>query len=151
MAIWICDFERWGITGDGKVRSEIYHMCSQQARCTCQSALAQDASISPLIRQRDLNHANRNMQLVYQHYLQQKHDKLRERIIEHQLHGLSTFWLPQCLGLVEEGTDTAFCEGAPSSWANHVSCALSAFPHGPDGCPEFMSCTEATDEDCTWS
>ncbi|HLZ56516.1 MAG TPA: hypothetical protein VKR06_06165 [Ktedonosporobacter sp.] len=120
----------------------------------------------PLVRQRDLNHTSRDMQLVYQHHLRLENAKLRERIAQRQLHGLGANWLEQCLGLVEPDAPSAFREGLPTMadarWralivnnpqflqANRVSCGLCAFPQGPAGCPEFLHCTEATDEGCAW-
>jgi len=158
--------QQWKITVDGSADGEIYHMHTQQARHTRQTALAQDPNIAPLVRQRDLNHTSRDMQLVYQHHLRLENAKLRERIAERQLHGLGTNWLEQCLGLVEPDAPSAFREGLPTMadgrWralivnnpqfvqANRVSCGLCAFPQGPAGCPEFLHCTEATDEGCTW-
>jgi hypothetical protein len=159
-------FEQWGITADGSVDGKIYYMRTQQARHSRQSALAQDPTISPLTRQRDLNHTSRDMQLVYQHHLQGENAKLRERIAQPQLHGLGTYWLEQCLGLVESGAHPAFREGSPTlaapRWralivnnpqfvqANRVLCGLCALPQGPAGCQEFMHCTEATVEGCAW-
>lgn len=163
---WPSIFHQWKITIDGKASGEIYHMRTQQARHTRQTALAQDPNIPPLIRQRDLNHTSRDMQLVYQHHLKQENAKLRERIAQRKLHGLGTYWLEESLGLRESGDSSAFREGAPSlldpRWralivnnpqfiqANRVSCGLCAFPQGPEGCPEFMHCAEATDEGCAW-
>jgi hypothetical protein len=119
-----------------------------------------------VIRQRDLNYTSRDAQLAYQHQLRQDQAKLRERIAGHYLHGLGTHWLEHCLGLVEPGAHSAFRQGQPAlldaRWlalivnnpqfvqANRVSCGLCAFPQGPEGCPEFMHCTEATDEGCAW-
>jgi hypothetical protein len=159
-------FQQWKITIDGSADGEIYHMLTQQARHTRQTALAEDPSISPFIRQRDLNHSSRDMQLVYQHHLSLENAKLRERIAQRQLHGLGTNWLEQCLGLVEPDAHSAFREGSPTMadarWralivnspqfvqANRVPCGLCAFPKGPEGCPEFLHCTEATDEGCAW-
>ncbi|HEU5378999.1 MAG TPA: hypothetical protein VFV38_26550 [Ktedonobacteraceae bacterium] len=159
-------FEQWGITVDGKAESPMYFMYTQQARHTRQSVLAEDPNIAPLTRQRDLNHTSRDMQMVYQHHLRKANAKLRERVASHQLHGLGMHWLEQCLGLVEPGTQNAFREGTPHSFdarwqallvnnpqfvqANRVPCGLCAFPQGPEGCPEFMHCTEATDEGCAW-
>lgn len=163
---WPSIFHQWNITTDGKANGEIYRMRTQQARHTRQTALAQDPNIPPLIRQRDLNHTSRDMQLVYQHHLRLENTKLRERIAQQQLHGLGTYWLEQNMGLVEPGALSAFLEGSPSlldaRWrallvnnpqfvhANRVSCGLCAFPQGPEGCPEFMHCTEATEEGCAW-
>jgi hypothetical protein len=163
---WPSIFFQWKITTDGKADGEIYHMRTQQARHTRQTALARDPNIPPLIRQRDLNHSSRDMQLVYQHHLKQENAKLRERIAQRKLHGLGTNWLEESLGMVEPGAPSAFREGSPSlldpRWralivnnpqfiqANRVSCGLCAFPQGPEGCPEFMHCTEATDEGCAW-
>jgi hypothetical protein len=106
------------------------------------------------------------MQLIYQHHLRLENAKLREKIAQHQLHGLGTYWLEQCLGLVKPGTHLAFREGSPTladpRWralivnnpqfvqANRVSCGLCALPQGPAGCQEFMHCTEVADEGCTW-
>ncbi len=158
--------QQWNITIDGSADGEIYHLRTQQARHTRQTVLAQDPSISPLVRQRDLNHTSRDMQLVYQHHLKQENAKLRERITQKQLHGLGTYWLEQCLDLVEPDAHSAFREGQPAlldaRWralmvnnpqfvqANRVPCGLCAFPQGPEGCPEFMHCTEATDKGCAW-
>jgi len=159
-------FEQWGITVDGSANGKIYHMRTQQARHTRQSVLAADPTISPLTRQRDLNHTSRDMQLVYQHHLRLENAKLREKVAQHQLHGLGTYWLEQCLGMVGPGARPAFREGSPTlvdpRWqalivnnpqfvqANRVSCGLCALPQGPAGCQEFMHCTETTDEGCTW-
>jgi hypothetical protein len=159
-------FEHWGITVDGQASSPMYFMYTQQARHTRQSVLAEDPNIAPLTRQRDLNHTSRDMQMVYQHHLQKANAKLRERVASHQLHGLGTRWLEQCLGLMEPDAQNAFREGTPHSFdarwqallvnnpqfvqANRVPCGLCAFPQGPEGCPEFMHCTEATDEGCAW-
>jgi len=159
-------FHLWGITVDGSEGGDIYHMCTKQARHTRQTVLAQDPSISPLIRQRDLNHTSRDTQLAYQHQLRQDHAKLRERIAGQQLHWLGTHWLEHCLGLVEPGAHSAFRQGQPAlfdaRWrallvnnpqfvqANRVPCGLCAFPQGPEACPEFMHCTEATDRGCAW-
>ncbi len=158
--------QQWNITADGTADGEIYHMRTQQARHTRQSALAQDPTISPLTLQRDLNHSSRDTQLIYQHHLRLENAKLREQIAQHQLHGLGTYWLEQCLGLVEPGAFPAFREGSPTladpRWralivnnpqfvqANRVSCGLCALPQGPAGCQEFMHCTEVADEGCTW-
>ncbi len=46
--------------------------------------------------------------MIYQHHLRKANAKLRERIVSHQLHGLGTHWLEQCLGLVEFGAQNAF-------------------------------------------
>ncbi len=159
-------FEQWGITEDGSANGKIYYMRTQQARHTRQSVLAGDPNISPLTLQRDLNHTSRDMQLAYQHHLRQGNARLREQIAQHQLHGLGTYWLEQCLGLVKPGTHPAFREGSPTladpRWralivnnpqfvqANRVSCGLCALPQGPAGCQEFMHCTEVADEGCTW-
>ncbi len=159
-------FEQWGITMDGSADGKIYHMRTQQARHTRQSVLAEDPTISPLTRQRDLNHTSRDMQLIYQHHLLQGNAKLREQIAQRKLLGLGTHWLEQCLGLIEPDAQTAFREGSPTladaRWralivnnpqfvqANRVPCGLCAFPKGPEGCPEFMHCTETTDEGCAW-
>src|SRR5260370_3782150 len=140
-------------------------MRTKKARHPRKSALAQDPTISPLTRQRDLNHTSRDMQMIYQHHLKQENAKLREKIAHHQLHGLGTYWLEQCLGLVEPGTHPAFREGSPTladpRWralivnnpqfvqANRVSCGLCALPQGPAGCQEFMHCTEVAAECCT--
>jgi hypothetical protein len=104
--------------------------------------------------------------MIYQHHLRLENAKLRERIAERQLHGLGTYWLEQCMGLVEPGAHPAFREGLPTltdpRWralivnnpqfvqANRVPCGLCALPKGPAGCHEFMNCTEATDEGCVW-
>lgn len=159
-------FRGWNITEDGRATGKAYYMRTQQARHTRQSALAQEPTISPLTRQRDLNHTSRDMQMIYQHHLKQENAKLREKIAHHQLHGLGTYWLEQCLGLVEPGAHPAFREGSPTladpRWralivnnpqfvqANRVSCGLCALPQGPAGCQEFMHCTEVADEGCTW-
>jgi hypothetical protein len=159
-------FQQWNITEDGLADGKVYYMRTQQARHTRQSALAQDPTISPLTRQRDLNHTSRDMQMIYQHHLRLENAKLRERVARHQLHGLGTHWLEQCLGLVEPGAHPAFREGSPTladpRWrvlivnnpqfvqANRVSCGLCALPQGPAGCQEFMHCTEVADEGCTW-
>jgi hypothetical protein len=158
-------FQQWNITVDGSAGGEIYHM-RQQARHTRQTALAQDPTISPLTLQRDLNHSSRDMQMIYQHHLKQENANLREKIAQHQLHGLGTYWLEQCLGLVEPGAHPAFRPGAPTladpRWralivnnpqfvqTNRVPCGLCALPQGPSGCREFMHCTEVADEGCTW-
>ena len=113
-----------------------------------------------------MNHSSRDTQLIYQHHLRLENAKLREQIAQHQLHGLGTYWLEQCLGLVEPGAFPAFREGSPTladpRWralivnnpqfvqANRVSCGLCALPQGPAGCQEFMHCTEVADEGCTW-
>lgn len=141
-------------------------MRTQQARHTRQTALAQDPTISPLTLQRDLNHTSRDAQMIYQHHLKGENAKLREQIAQHQLHGLGTYWLEQCLGLVEPGTHPAFRPGATTftdaRWRslivnnpqfvqpNRVFCGLCAFPQGPAGCQEYMNCTETTDEGCIW-
>lgn len=159
-------FHLWNITVDGKSDGAIYHMRTHQARHTRQTALAQDPTILPLIRQRDLNHTSQNMQLVYQHQLRLENTRLRERIAERQLHGLGTNWLEQCLGLREPTAETAWRLGQPTlldtRWqalmknnpqfiqANRVPCGLCSFPQGPEGCPEFLHCTEATDKGCAW-
>ncbi len=62
-------FRQWNITEDGLANGNIYYMRTQQARHTRQSALAQDPTISPLTRQRDLNYTSRDMQMIYQHHL----------------------------------------------------------------------------------
>lgn len=159
-------FRLWNITEDGKADGTIYHMHTHQARHTRQSALAQDPTISPLTRQRDLNHTSLDMQLAYQHHLQQENEKLLEKVAQHELHGLGTHWLEQCLGLVEPGAHPAFRPGAPSFTnaglrvlivnnpqfvrANRMTCGLCALPQGPAGCQDFMNCTETTDEGCVW-
>lgn len=159
-------FQQWNITVDGTTGGEIYHMRTQQARHTRQSALAQDPSISPLTLQRDLNHTSRDAQMIYQHHLQQENVKLREQIAQHQLHGLGTYWLEQCLGLVEPGAHPAFRQGSPAFTdarlrvlivnnpqfvhPNRVPCGLCALPQGPAGCQDYMNCTETTDEGCVW-
>lgn len=167
---WLSDpsdvFRLWNITENGKADGKIYHMRTHQARHTRQSALAQDPAISPLTRQRDLNHTSLDMQLAYQHHLQQENVKLLEKVVQHQLHGLGTYWLEQCLGLVEPGTHPAFRPGAPAFTdarlralivnnpqfvqTNRVSCGLCALPQGPAGCQDFMNCTETADEGCVW-
>jgi hypothetical protein len=159
-------FELWGITTDGSANGEIYRMRTGQARHTRQSILAQDPHVSQLTLQRDLNHNSSDMQITYQHHLRQANAKLREQIAQRKLHGLGTYWLEQCLGLIEPGAHAAFRPGAPTlldaRWralvvnnpqfvqANRVPCGLCAFPRGPEGCSEFMQCTEATDEGCVW-
>jgi hypothetical protein len=106
------------------------------------------------------------MQLAYQHHLRKENAKLREKIAQRKLHGLGAYWLEESLGLVEPGAPSAFREGSPTlldpRWralivnnpqfvqANRVSCGLCAFPQGPAGCPEFLHCTETTDEGCAW-
>jgi hypothetical protein len=107
-------FQQWNITKDGSANGKVYYMRTQQARHTRQSALAQDPTISPLTRQRDLNHASRDMQMIYQHHLSLENAKLREHIAQQKLHGLGTFWLEQCLGLTELGIHPAFREGLPT-------------------------------------
>lgn len=159
-------FELWGISADGTANGEIYRMRTGQARHTRQSILAQDPHVSRLTLQRDLNHNSSDMQITYQHHLRQANAKLREQIAQRKLHGLGTYWLEQCLGLIEPGAHAAFRPGAPTlldaRWralvvnnpqfvqANRVPCGLCAFPRGPEGCSEFMQCTEATDEGCVW-
>src|SRR5260370_38055518 len=149
-------FREWNITEDGRATGKAYYMRTQQARHTRQSALTQDPTISPLTRQRDLNHTSRDMQMIYQHHLKQENAKLSEKIAHHQLHGLGTYWLEQCLGLVEPGTHPAFREGSPTladpRWralivnnpqfvqANRVSCGLCAFGPGPASVEEFIPC-----------
>jgi uncharacterized membrane protein len=159
-------FQQWNITVDGSDGGEIYHMLTHQARHTRQSVLAQDPTISPLTLQRDLNHTSRDAQMIYQHHLKQENTKLREQIAQHQLHGLGTYWLEQCLGLVEPGAHPAFRPGATTladpRWralivnnpqfvqANRVSCGMCALPQGPAGCQDYMNCTETNDDGCVW-
>lgn len=86
-------------------------MLTQQARYTRQTALAQDPSIAPLVRQRDLNHTSRDMQLVYQHHLLLENAKLRKRIAQRQMNGLGAKWSELCL--VEPDAPSAVRKGLP--------------------------------------
>ncbi len=128
-----------------KPSSSIYFMYTQQARHTRQSALAEDPNITPLTRQRDLNHTSRNTQMIYQHHLRKANAKLRERgFVSHQLHGLGTHWLNSTWALWNSVPQNAFREGTlhffDARWqallvnnpqfvqANRVPCGLCASP-----------------------
>jgi len=158
---------QWGITHDGAPESPIYHLQTHQARHTRQTALAQDRQLSPEILQRDLHHTSRDMQLVYQHTMRIDHARLREGVHQKQLFGLGTYWLEACLGINEQATELpGWQRGYPAlldpRWraliqhhphftkANRVPCGFCVLPQGPEGCTEFLHCTETTPQGCSW-
>jgi len=161
-------FARWGITEDGEADGEIFHLRTHQARHTRQSAIARDPQVSLLARQRDLNHTSRDMQFAYQHTLREQNQALLEKARAGRLWGPALSWLTTILdmSLQNEKPPSQFQEGHPSAlnarWRNliannpqllqfnRVPCGYCALPQGPEGCREYMNCTEAQEGGCQW-
>ncbi len=161
-------FARWGITTDGKPDGEIFHLRTHQARHTRQSAIARDPHVSLLARQRDLNHTSRDMQFAYQHTLREQNQRLLEKARAGQLWGPALSWLTTILDMSAstENPQPQFEVGQPSlldaRWRNliagnpqllqlnRVPSGYCALPQGPEGCTEYMNCTEALEGGCQW-
>lgn len=160
--------ETWKITVDGSADGEIYHLRTHQARHTRQSAIASDPHVSPLVRQRDLNHIDRNMQVHYQHNARKQNEILLEKAKNGELVGPAMKWFSTLFGTHDQngGQPSQFQAGQPQllspRWRNliqnnpqfmqfnHVPCGYCALPQGPDACEDYLNCTEAEDGGCKW-
>ncbi len=161
-------FAKWHITTDGSADGAIYHLRTHQARHTRQTAIASDPQVSLLARQRDLNHTSRDMQFAYQHTLRTQNQALLEKVREGRLCGPALPWLSNVLGVNSQNNQppSHFQEGQPSlldaRWRNlmasnpqllqfnRVPCGYCALPQGPEGCREYLNCTEAQEGGCQW-
>lgn len=159
---------RWGITADGSVDGPIYRLLTSFARHSRQSALALNPQISPLTRQRDLNHRDLDMQLTYQHRLRENNDALLEKIKDGMLLGRGVEWLSELLevDVRAPALHPSFKAGCPSSMTprmhtlvrnspiffqqNRVPCGICILPQGPGGCAEFLNCTSAGEGGCQY-
>jgi uncharacterized protein YecT (DUF1311 family) len=164
--------QRWNITIDGTVDGAIYQLRTHQARHTRQTALAKDPQLPLLTRQRDLNHADENMQFAYQHTLRDQNQALLEKAQAGLLFGAGVAWLKEHwhehapIQSVKEGPSPQFRSGVPSllneRWrtvlarspqffqVSRVPCGYCALPQGPEGCTEYLNCLETTEEGCQW-
>jgi hypothetical protein len=156
----------WGITADCSVDGPIYRFLTSYSRHTRQSALALNPQISPITRQRDLNHRNPNAQFAYQHRLRENNDSLLEKIKEGKLLGRGVEWLSELLdvGIRPSSHQTNFKSGCPSPMTprmqalvknnpiflqqNRVPTGICISPQGPGGCAEFLNCTSAGEGGC---
>jgi len=156
----------WNITIDGSKSGKIYRLSTHFTRHTRQSALAKDPQIPILTLQRDLNHADVNMQLTYQHNLREENSQLLTKFRAGQLIGSGVAWLSDLLGISPTDTKlkSGFHEGRPSllteRWRklinlsphfvqlNRVRGGFCALPQGPSACSEYMNCTSARERGC---
>lgn len=90
---------KWGITEDGTADGPIAKLCTHYGRHTRQSALALHSHLSPVVRQRDLNHRDIDMQVYYQHVIDEQNAELITKVVEQPLHGQSNEWLGEVLGI----------------------------------------------------
>ena len=158
--------ELWGITADGTDDGTVYRLLTSYSRHSRQSALAVNPQIDPLTRQRDLNHRDMSMQLVYQHRLLENNDTLLEKIKEGKLLGRGVEWLSLLLEVEvrDSRARPGFQAGHPSPMTprmyalvrnnpiflqqNRVPCGICMLPQGPGGCAEFLNCTSACEGGC---
>jgi hypothetical protein len=146
----------WGITQDGTASGPIFHFRTHDARHTRQSVLAVHPEIPLLIRQRDLNHKDKNMQFAYQHVLDEQNEALMTKIKELPLLGQEADWLNHILGLgghcsqedVSSGDNQPVRILTPrwrklidshSSYVepNMVDLGICDAAEGPNGCVEY--------------
>jgi hypothetical protein len=154
--------ELWNITEDGSPDGPVYKFRTNYARHTRQSALALDAKIPLLIKQRDLNHTDRDMQFAYQHRLRDQNEALMEKMGQGRLLGNGVQWLNGVFAGEGDGErDQPGCSiELPPRWraliedsqlfqqSSRVPGGHCVLPQGPAGCEEFMRCTEAQEGGC---
>lgn len=158
--------ELWGITADGTVDGPVYRLLTSYSRHTRQSELDLDPQISPLTKQRDLNHRDLDMQLFYQHRQRENNDSLLEKIKDGKLLGRGVEWLSELLDIEvrKSSLRPGFRAGLPLSMTprmhalvrnnplflqqNRVPCGICILPQGPSGCAEFLNCTSAGEGGC---
>jgi hypothetical protein len=159
---------RWKITADGSEGGPTYHFLTSYCRHTRQSALALIPEISPLARQRDLNHRNLDTQFAYQHRLHENNDSLLEKSKEGKLIGRGVEWLTELLDVETQvsSPQSVFKPGRPSPITprmralvrnnpvflqqNRVPPGICILPQGPGGCAEFLNCTSAREGGCDY-
>jgi hypothetical protein len=160
--------EKWRITTDGSVDGEIYQLRTHQARHTRQSAIANDPLVSPLSRQRDLNHTDRNMQTHYQHSAHKQNEILLEKAKKGKFVGPAMKWFSALFTTSDQNVEQQlrYQLGQPQllspRWRNliqnnpqfmqfnQVPCGYCALPQGPGACDDYRNCTEAEDGGCRW-
>lgn len=96
---WKGFMEAWHVTSDGLADSAIYKLDTHQARHTRQSVLSRDSRVSEVTKQRDLNHRDPNMQMAYQHVLEEKNEELLSIITDAPLNGYDLQFLKGVLGI----------------------------------------------------
>lgn len=146
----------WNVTSEGSADGPIYHFRTHGARHTRNTAIARHPQIPLLIRQRDLNHRDKNMQYAYQHALDEQNEALMAKINELPLLGQGTEWLNNVLGLgnANRQGDKPQREGelvklftprmrqlienhASYVETNEVERGICGSAEGPDGCGEY--------------
>lgn len=94
--------DKWHVTRDGSLGSEIFHLSTLYARHTRQSVLAGDHRVTPTSRSHDLNHNGRDAQFNYQHVLDEENSALTTKVTNGSLSGRSMKSLDELLGIPRE-------------------------------------------------